>query len=115
MEEKIKQIGKAFRGLWFSRPINQGTDKAENKWSTSFISNGDLCESAFMDTPDEALDFALQYADKEPRPVKNEGPQFPCDVCKAEGPHQAAHDCEPWSGGWTQCPFNLFGLRERGA
>jgi len=110
MEEKIKQIGKAFRGLWFSRPLNSDTGKPENKWSTSFMSQGDLIESDFMDTPHAALDVALRHGDKEPVRAMEEGPQFPCNVCKSEGPHQAGHDCKSWEGGGSNCPFNVWNL-----
>ncbi len=58
MEEKIKKLGDSFRGLWRSYRL-QNNDIVLDKWCVTFIYKNQYVETPDADTPEEALDFAL--------------------------------------------------------
>lgn len=57
IDDKIKQLGNAFRGLWLSRSI----DTRINMWSCTCVYEGDYVEPPhWFDTPHEALDYMIE-------------------------------------------------------
>ncbi len=61
MKETIKQLGDSFRGLWKSYIYQTESDPwPVVKWTVTFILRGQYVETSNMDTPEEALNFAVR-------------------------------------------------------
>ena len=63
MKSLIEKLGESFRGLWKSYIYQAESDPwPEGKWTVTFIHKGQYVETPNMDTPEEALEFAVRMA-----------------------------------------------------
>ena len=60
MKELIDKLGDSFRGLWKSYYLPDEDIPPSLKWTVTFIYKGQYCETPNMDTPEQALQFAIK-------------------------------------------------------
>lgn len=65
IEEKIDRIGDAFRGLWRSKEIDIDGKIKRYGWSVTFVYDGEMVETPYRCTPQNALDYAIFTVRKE--------------------------------------------------
>lgn len=59
VDEKLKILGDNFRGLWRSKLVKE-EGIIEEGWSVTFLYNGDLVETDYFETPEEALNKTIK-------------------------------------------------------
>lgn len=62
IEEKLILLGGNFRGLWRSITITRDKYNLlefEHGWAVTYIYQGEIVETPYTDSPDKALDYAL--------------------------------------------------------
>jgi threonyl-tRNA synthetase len=57
--EKINLLGNKFRGLWRSKLV-KGGKIVEEGWAVTFDFQGDIVETDYLKTPEQALDIAIE-------------------------------------------------------
>jgi hypothetical protein len=64
----INQLGESFRGLWTSTLWfdSHGNVQKKKEWSVTYTHNGDFLETKGCETPEKALQFAIDMKLKYP-------------------------------------------------
>ena len=61
IEELLDQLGDAFRGLWTGITVQDsfGGITKKKDWTVTFLLDGDYVETPGKDSPEEAIEFAI--------------------------------------------------------